>query len=51
MIALMRRLEAQQSQASGLWHLQQSLTTYYLHQRPLAEWEARWDRHLKAKRS
>jgi len=51
MIALMRRLEAQPSQASGLWHLQQSLTTYYLHQRPLAEWEARWDRHLKAKRS
>ena len=51
MIALMRRLEAQPSQASGLWHLQQSLTAYYLHQRPLAEWEARWDRHLKAKRS
>jgi len=51
MIALMRRLEAQPSQASGLWHLQQSLTTYCLHQRPLAEWEARWDRHLKAKRS
>jgi len=51
MIALMRRLEAQPSHASGLWHLQQSLTAYYLHQRPLAEWEARWDRHLKAKRS
>ena len=44
-IALLRRLEALPERATGLWHLQQSLAGYFLHQRPLAEWEERWMRH------
>jgi len=49
MIALVRFCEAQPAQASGLWTLQQSLVAYFLHQRPLAEWEERWNRHRKEK--
>lgn len=49
LIALVRFCEAQPAHASGLWTLQQSLAAYFLHQRPLAEWEERWNRHRKEK--
>ena len=45
MIALVRRLETLPRGASALWDLQQSLAGYFLHRRPLAEWELRWARH------
>jgi hypothetical protein len=50
MIRMVRLLNNQAGQGSGLWRLQQLLASYFLHQRPLAEWEKRWDRHRKEKR-
>jgi len=45
LLGLIGWLEKHPAEASHCWRQQQGLADYFLHQRPLAEWEERWDRH------